>query len=73
MRANCPDKTPIRPQLLPLVDRALSGLKTSSPVFPQNVFPDEKSKLRAGQWACLHIITGSGLGELRVPQNPGVG
>ena len=38
-----------------------------------SVFRDEKGKIPLARRGCLLIIIGSGLGELRVPQNPGVG
>jgi len=34
---------------------------------------DEKCKLRPGPYGCSHIITGSGFGAFRLPQNLGSG
>ena len=45
----------------------------SSASVTGNVVPDEKPKLRVGHWGCLHIITSSGLGPSRLPQNLGMG
>jgi hypothetical protein len=63
---------PVRKRLF-LWPSGLPRKITAQTANSRDVFRDEMAKILLGRWGCLPMVTGSGSGESRLPQNPGIG